>query len=198
MLTPEQLPPLALGEVNEPAKEWSRLHAESVAADRRLFDLEEARQAAVEQDQGAYAKALRTGRGDPGAKLTAKIDAELGDARRRADALQLAVADAYADLQEAIRKHSAAWRDILDRQREEAVEAFNAALASLQAADRQLGLVKGTIAWLDRGVDRPFNPARHVLVDLVGRNGEPAPMDSVLAALTAIGQVPALTASGIR
>ncbi|HWH36021.1 MAG TPA: hypothetical protein VNT56_11975, partial [Acidimicrobiales bacterium] len=111
MISPASLPPRIddLPEVATAAETFVALHAEAGAAWQQVRDLEDDRRHALEADTNAYAAAIRQGKPDPGQKNVTKLDAELLKARRRSEALKVAVEDAEEELRSAVASHRTEW-----------------------------------------------------------------------------------------
>src|SRR4051794_14691411 len=89
------LPPITIEhpEVGPIAARLAKLNDEYAAARSELADLEARRPLALRADRQSYADAMRDGKPDPGGKKLVAHDAKLEAARRRVEALELAVID---------------------------------------------------------------------------------------------------------
>jgi hypothetical protein len=171
-------------EVAQAAKEWAKLHGEHSAAAQQLFDLEEARHHAVEADASAYGAAIRSGKPDPGEVATKKCDADLIDRRRRVSALEKATAAAESDVLAAVERHRGKWLELLDRQADEANQAYGDAVEAVEVSRRRLCELRATTGWLRNFPGRPvYKGATPGVAGLVARHGDGYSWPEVLAAL---------------
>lgn len=162
-----------------------RLHRE---AGEKLDELIRQRAAAAEEDTRAYARAIRQRKGDPGDQAVKSLEEETRAARRRFDALGVAIEGAGRDLVAILEEHRAAALADSDALIETDAAEYRAALERIAEVRGRIVARTGLRRWLAqfperlkyRAASRPF------VADLIdGRNGEPLTFDRVLAALEA-------------
>ncbi len=152
--------------------------------------LAQGRGEAQDADRQAYASALRSGDKDPGSKHTDKLERSLEAARRKAEALRLALQDLDTERRTLIDKHREEWRSEVEDRLPEAREDLRAALSRMQATRSHLHQLQGVVAWLAEPA-KPFEPSTapprntsHVIG--VATTQQVAPSVQVDAALAAI------------
>lgn len=180
------LPPqIAIPAVATVAAELRKLTSDHRAAAEHQRELEESRASAADRDTAAHAAALRLGKGDPGARHVEKADAELGTARRRAEALAVAVGACEADLRAAVGKARGEWSRQLDDDAASARQACREAVDALGDAMAALSAATGTQQWLSGFPGRSrYRPGGGLgLPGVVGPNGEPIAVAAAVAAL---------------
>lgn len=188
------LPPqIAIPAVATVAAELRKLTSDHRAAAEHQRELEESRASAADRDTAAHAAALRLGKGDPGARHVEKADAELGTARRRAEALAVAVGACEADLRAAVGKARGEWSRQLDDDAASARQACREAVDALGDAMAALSAATGAQQWLS-GFPRRSRYRPGGALGLAGtgsRNGEPVLVTTALDALRAWAEPPA-------
>ena len=189
----EALPPAVAKIVHEHTK----LLAQEGAAASALLRLEESRRAAVDQDRHAYSRAIRAGKPDPGQPATAKVDADMADARRLIEACRQALADLQPEITAAIDVARPSWTARLAKQRATAHDRYQQAVNELDAARTELVTLRVLADWLrNPEAHRIWKVGSPPVVLLRSQNGDPQSWGSVVSALQ--GEFPAVPATPDR
>jgi hypothetical protein len=188
---PDQPDPRALGLT------WPELLAAydafaALVTERRMHlirraNLEDDRRRAVSGDRSRYAKALRDGKPDPGAKATEKVDAEIAGTLRRLDALELAIDEANAALGRVIDEHRAQWLVETDERITAERSDYCDVIDALAKARTELLTSHAVARWLEAYPAR-FHPSADLIHGLPTPNQEPFAASLVLDALRADGE----------
>ena len=152
---------------------------------RDVQQLEEQRERAVAADRQAFAKALANGKQDPGTATLDAHDAAAAAARRKAEALDLAVETAAKALGDAIALHGAEWAATVEAELDDAVDAYAALVEQVITARTRVDHLRGVLSFIRQPQGRGYSPAGGRLLTLVGQNGEPFRTVVVLDALRA-------------
>jgi hypothetical protein len=121
-----------------------------------LRKAERAKPAAVDADRDAYAKALAQGHKDPGERETAKADEAIHQAKRRAEALGGAVADAEKAVSAKVANNRKAITANLENRLTDADRAYSTAVDRWEAAAHARAQVLSAIRFLEQGdLSRP-------------------------------------------
>lgn len=190
----EALPPeITSKPIQAAADNLARLSAEEITARRDLARLEDGRRGALAADRAAYAEALAGGKSDPGTAALDEHDARIREARRRTEALAVAVERASDDLAGAMEKHGPAWDKQVSAELAEARTAYAAAVEAMAAARQRVGVLAATLGFIESGGrQRVFRSALPITMpSLVGRNGEGMLADAVIDALRSEASPPA-------
>jgi chromosome segregation ATPase len=172
-----------LAKVDAEIRRLGALHTETEAA---LARLGASREDVAAEDAAAYAKALRASKPDPGNPKTETLEKNLTGARRKLDALGLALQDLDSERKTLMDAKRAKWGSEVQASMPEAAEALRDAVAAVQSARGKLHSLQGLARWLEEP-SKPFEskaPARdtfHVIgmqtrreppVDVGGALGE--------------------------
>ncbi len=152
--------------------------------------LSQGREGAGDLDRQAYAAALRDGGKDPGRKHADALEQALEAARRKAEALRLALQELDAERRTLIDKHREEWREEVEDRLPEARQDLRAALSQMQAARSHLHNLQGVVEWLAEPA-RPFVPSTappqnssHI-IGVATTQSAPVQVDQALAAIAA-------------
>jgi hypothetical protein len=172
-----------LAKADSEIRRLGALHTETEAA---LARLGASRENAAQEDAAAYAKALRASKPDPGNPKTEALETNLAAARRKLDALGVALQDLDAERRALMDAKRPKWRSEVRAKTPEAAEALRDAVGAVRSARARLHSLQGLARWLEEP-SRPFEskaPARdtfHVIgmqtrqeppVDIGGALGE--------------------------
>jgi hypothetical protein len=115
----------------------------------------------------------------------AEVDAALIAARRRVDALEKATAAAESDVLAAVERHRGKWLELLDRQADEAQQAYQAAVEAVEGC-RRLCSARATRGWLSGFPGRPvYKGVSPGVAGLIARHGDAYSWPEVIGALKA-------------
>lgn len=164
------------------------LAADARAASDEVTRLRQEQPAAHAADDQAQAAAVVAGAKDPGRRASEKVKADLEAAEHKAKILnqaaeaqdQAVVNLLHADLETA--------RGAADTARQEAAEAYAAAVTALAAARQTYYAATSVTGWLNSGARRAWKAAGSpglAVAGVVTANGEPVAVDRLLAALRA-------------
>jgi len=168
--------------------EYEATTEEIVAGQAVLEQLAAKREAARLADTGAYAKALRAGKPDPGAPRTDAADALIVGAQRKLAALQKALDDVEGELIAAVERHRADWLAEVDEQLEQEHEAKRKLISELATARETIVVTSALRVWLAgfpmraTSVRRGGSPP---VAGVLGQNGEAIGWETIKQALEA-------------
>ncbi len=166
--------------------EYEAITEEIVAGQAVLEQLGAKREAARQADTGAYAKALRAGKPDPGTPKTDRVDAEIVAAQRKLAALQRALDDVEGELISAVEQHRAEWLAEVDEQLKQEHEAKRELISGLAEARAAIVVTSSLRVWLAgfpmkaTSIRRGGSPP---VAGVLGRNGEAMPFEEIVLAL---------------
>jgi hypothetical protein len=177
------------------AAEYGALGVRLRDARATVARLDDERRGAVARDRQALADALRSGKPDSGDQHVRAHDDRLDAARREAEALAVAVADARRELVALIDQHAERERDAIPGGVAQARADLGKLVEDVAAVHDRLAADLGFVAWATRaahdGPDRgKYVPGARGVEALPGINGEPTPWPVVLDALRAIANPP--------
>jgi hypothetical protein len=172
-----------LPEIDGPATELEELRERLRIESRNLVELEHARDAAVEQDTQAHAAALRTGKSDPGRKLTGKAEKLLADKQPIVDALKAAVTGATADLVAAVEEHGEGYKVALAGEAEEQRADARGLLSQVSEKVSQRQQTVALRSWLDNPILFAPQKVQKRVESMAQPNGSTPSVDVVVAAL---------------
>jgi len=135
-----------------------KLGADYSHTEAEIGRLSQGRAEAQDADRQAYARALRSGDKDPGSKHSDKLERSLEAARRKAEALRLALEELDTERRALIDEHRAEWRGEVEERLPKARKDLRAALSSMQAARSHLHHLEGVMEWLAEP-EKPFSPS---------------------------------------
>lgn len=135
-----------LAKVDGEIRRLGALHTDTEAA---LARLGASRGAAAQEDAAAYAKALRAGRPDPGSPKSEGLEKNLADARRKLDALGLALEDLDSERRALMNAKRKKWSAEVEAKTPEAGAALRDAVAAVQGARGRLHSLQGLARWLE-------------------------------------------------
>lgn len=173
-------------ELNAVTEEYKKLLRERRVAGRRMGATANALENAIRKDLEALKEALVAGKPDPGPKNEEKAKKEAEAAKRRYEALDLAIEDVEVKLIEVIDEHRDEWVEEIEGQEEKARELFALTLEQLTSNRNRLAIRRGLKYWLQNFPAQPsFRIAVSPVRGLTAPHGDPYPWDEVMAALTA-------------
>jgi hypothetical protein len=188
------MPPPELIEHDAIREAIDAFHAADAEARRTAQDatqLEQERPQAVKQDETALADAIVAGKPDPGAKATAKHDAKIADAQRRAGAAKIVRDRALDNLRSVVAENEDEWQAQVAARFAAVREDWDGLLDQLADVHTRLAEVTGLAAYLRRGGGwRPVPaqvPLRHssdhratatALIDALRSAGQPSEPES--------------------
>lgn len=172
------------------ARKLTELRGEAERAERELRALEDDRQAAVNADRQAVADALRAGKPAPDETRIAAADTAIAAARRRVEALQIAVSDQAATLAASVDRHRDAWLGDVEQRIARGHTDLAGAIETVAAARGSLADLYTLRSWL-RGKNATSAPRFLSHIDgLQTLAGEPMPWPIVEQALRALAAPP--------
>lgn len=181
---PDELEPWPA--IKAAVEEHRRLRRQHREAGEKLDEMIRQRAAAEEEDTRAYARAIRQHKGDPGDQAVKKQEEDTRAARRRFDALGVAIEAAGRDLAAILDEHRAAVLADTDGMIETDAAEYRAALKRIGEVRWRMVARQGLRRWLAEFPERLKYRAesRPYIADLIdGSNGEPLTFERVLAAL---------------
>ena len=146
--------------VAEAAKAYTDLRERHRVEQQNLTELEHQRDGARLADEQAHADAIRHGKPDPGAKLTAKAEQAVAAKGREVAALKIAATDAHAELLAVVDEHRPAWAAKVAEQIEQRRAAVCEAVDALERAHRELREDSALSTWLDGFPEARYRPVR--------------------------------------
>lgn len=171
-------------DLNKVIAEYKVLLRHRKAAGQRLGAVARAQEQAVRKDLEALKEALLAGKDDPGPVHEEKAKKEAEAARRRYDALDLALEDAERKLIDVIDAHRDEWVAEVEAQEEKAREEFELVVEELSAKRSRLAFRRGMKYWLQRFPDQPsFRFGVGPVRALTAPHGDPYMWDQVVSAL---------------
>jgi chromosome segregation ATPase len=135
-----------LAKVDAEIRRLGALHGETEGVIARLGS---SREAAAQEDAAAYAKALRERKADPGNPKTEALEKNLADARRKLDALGLALEDLDAERRTTMDAKRKKWTSEVEAKMPEAAEALRDAVGAVRSARGRLHSLRGLARWLE-------------------------------------------------
>ena len=177
------------------AAEYGALGARLRDAQATVARLDDERRGAVTRDRQALADALRSDKPDPGDQHVRAHDDRLEAARREAEALAVAVADARRELVALIDQHADRERDVAENRVAKTRADLGKLIEDLAAVHDRLAADLGFLGWVTTathdGPDRgKYVPRARGVEALPALNGDPTPWPVVLDALRAIANPP--------
>jgi len=153
---------------------------------QRIQLASEAIVAAGENDEAAYAEAIRTGKDDPGSPAVDAARQALEDLERRERGTRVAAAQVQQELESVVASSVTSWEASNAKRGTEAAKALEAALATAEKAVADLADSIGTSMWLARSESerrRGFKPGTSFST-IEALNGEPHSVAVLLAAVS--------------
>ncbi len=138
-------------------EDFDRLRRDYDRTVQKIRELFNAQRDAEAKDNQALAAALREGRQDPGTKHSDKLAADLKNAERRRDGLQLALQEQAAVITARINEHRSAWRSEVSDRLPAAQNRLEAAVREVEAARGELQGLNGLVDWLQEP-SKPYAP----------------------------------------
>jgi len=167
---------------------YERLTSEYRSTRLLLQTLGVERQAALESDREGHAKALREGKSEPDAGGVGKVDTKIETAKRKLDALELAIDESEDELIALVEAKNPRWLNANAQEQETKRKAYAEAIEQLAQAREELAVSRATERWL-RDFPRRERKPRVVLWPLPGLrnelNQEPLAWESLLACFRA-------------
>lgn len=139
--------------ITKAAEHHARLVRERDAARAEARQAERSRPQAVENDQEAYARALEAGKKDPGEKHTEAADEAIRQGKRKAEALNRAVADAEAAVHKALADNSEELNAQLANRLTNADRSFIEAVDRMEKAAYEVTAVRSALHFVAHGGD---------------------------------------------
>jgi len=180
--------------IRQAADAHERLVTEHAAVRARHYDLVNGRWQAAERDRDAYATAIADGKDDPGQEQTRQHDAQITDAARREEALEVAVSRARQTFVEAVeRRKEPVLASAQEREEKERV-ALLAAVEQVAEHRRHLAEARHLKTWVEKVAEegharwRPGTGGS--LPGVRGPNGEPVLFGQVVDALRSLCESP--------
>lgn len=168
----------------------THLRNRRVAA-RRVGATANALENAIRKDLEALKDALVAGQPDPGPKHEEKAKKEAEAAKRRYDALDLAIEDVEIKLIEVIDEHRDEWVEEMEGKEEKAREVFALAIEELAAHRTRLAMRRGLKYWLQNFPEQPsFRFGVSPVLGLTAPHGDAYRWDEVIAAISAVAAPP--------
>jgi len=180
--------------IRQAADAHERLVAEHAAVRARHYDLVNSRWQAAERDRDAYATAIADGKDDPGQEHTRRHDAQITDAARREEALEVAVARARQTLVEAVERRKGSVLASAAEREEKERAALLAAVEQVAAHRHKLAEARHLKTWVEKVADEGHARWRPGLgghlPGIQGPSGEPVLFGQVVEALRALCESP--------
>lgn len=190
------IPESSWKELEAARREREALLAKRTRTGEELQALERALAQAVEQDRLELAKAerraARNGKDvrDPGQDALLVAEERVADVRRRAEALEVALAEHDDELIRLLESRRAAWTDELEQETERARQELRARLEAWVAARADLAELYARTRWLAGYPNARFVVLDHPLLGLSAPHGGPYQWFEVLAAVRADADPP--------
>ncbi len=165
-----------LAKVDAEIRRLGALHTETEGL---LARLGASRETAAQEDAAAYAKALRERKADPGNPKTETLEKNLVDARRKLDALGVALQDLDAERRTLMDAGRKKWSAEVEAKLPEAAEALRGAVAAVQLARGHLHALQGLARWLEAPAT-PFEskaPAQNTFHVIGVQTNQPPPVN---------------------
>lgn len=167
--------------------EIRRLGALHTQTDAVLARLGASRENAAQEDAAAYAKALRERKPDPGNPKSEALEKNLAGARRKLDALGLALEDLDSERRTLMDAKRQEWRSEVEAKMPEAGTALRDAVGAVQSSRGRLHSLQGLARWLEEPA-KPYEskaPARDTfhVVGMQTRQESPADIAGALGAI---------------
>jgi hypothetical protein len=173
-------------ELDAVTNEYKTLLRNRRVAGRRMGSTARALEDAIRKDLEALKEALVAGQPDPGPSREEKAKKEAEAARRRYEALDLAIEDVEIKLIDVIDAHRDEWATEMDEKVETARAEFELTLQELEARRSRLALRRGVRYWLEHFPEQPsFRFGIGPVFGLIAPHGDAYRWDEVIAALTA-------------
>ena len=184
--------------IRQAADAHERLVTEHAAVRARHYDLVNSRWQAAERDRDAYATAIADGKDDPGQEHTRQHDAQITDAARREEALEVAVSRARQTFVAAVERRKepvlASARDREEKERVALLEAVEQVAEHLH----KLAEARHLKTWVEKVSEegharwRPGDGG-HLPGVKGGPSGEPVLVGQVVEALRSLCESPQTT-----
>jgi hypothetical protein len=173
--------------------DYERLADEQKKTTAKLRELGEQREQALADDRVGLAEALRAGRKDPGTGQVERIDREIAATRRTVSALELAVIAAWDDVVQVVEQNRDRWFREQEKQVEQARRKTGDYLAAYTGARETLVAERAMLTFLRSFPDRGLSAAIPAVATLRAPNGEPTNWRTIVAALEADVDPPAVS-----
>lgn len=170
-------------------------------AKAQLGNAKRSRPTAVAADQDAYAKAIASGKADPGEKRTVAADEAIRQAERKVAALDKAAATAEAAIEQTVSEHREAISGTLANRLTTVDRAYAEAVEAWEAAAQTRGSVLAALEWMSRGdMGRPASKVGGWIPGLRvrqrGSGDQPAMVADVARAMREVTAPPEETGGG--
>jgi hypothetical protein len=178
------LPHTKWPELEQVVMEYQVLLQKRKAAGFRVGTVEREREQAIRKDLEALKKALVEGTEDPGPKHEDKAKKESETAKRRYDALDLALEDVEVKLIDVVDAHRDDWLAEVVTSEEEARVGYEEAIEALSVARARLSRQRALKSWLTQFPDQPsYRVGFPYLRKLTAPHGDAYPWEDVVEAL---------------
>jgi hypothetical protein len=191
-----RLPHTEWPELQRAVAEYQFLLNERKAAGYRVGALVQEQERAIRKDLDALKKTLLEGGEDPGAKHEAKVKKEAEAAKRRYDALDLALEDAEVKLIEIVDAHRDEWLAEVATTQEKARTEYEESVETLNKLRARLTRQRSLTHWLTNFPEQPtFRVAFPHVRNLTAPSGDPYAWEQVVEALRLDANPPLATPS---
>jgi hypothetical protein len=181
------LPDTEWPELQKAVSAYRDLFKEKRVAAARLGTLNDERVKALEADRAALAKAIRTGKADPGSDAVEKIDKEIEVCKRRYEALDVAIEDVEMELLDVLAEHREAWLEDVEKSVATASRRYEKTIEPLNKARLELAQARSLRRWLTNfpETEHSFREVIPSVRNLMAPSGDPYGWAQVVAALQA-------------
>jgi hypothetical protein len=179
------LPGTDFPELSEASEAYQRILQERTVTQKRLTSLQRDREAAIEKDRVALAKAIAAGDPDPQDGKVVKVEKEIAACERRLQALEIALDDAEAHLIVTVDDNRAAWVEQARSSLEDELYAYTQSVEALAASRFEVALASSLLAWLSGfpETESSFRPRAQFVAHLPGPHSDPYLFADVIEAL---------------
>jgi hypothetical protein len=178
------LPHTSWPELQRAVAEYQYLLKERKAAGYRVGALVHEQERAIRKDLDALKQTLLKGGEDPGAKHEAKVKKEAEAAKRRFDALDLALEDAEMKLIDVVDDHRDEWLAEIEETQEKARTEYEEVVETLNRLRARLTRQRSLKNWLTNFPEQPsFRIGFPHLRNLTAPSGDPYAWEHVIDAL---------------
>lgn len=175
-----RLPETGFADLDGAQRQYEAMREKWSSARAQLKDLQGRRPAAADDDEQAFADALRAGGKDPGKKETERLEAEIERTTRELNAAARAIEDAAAMLFRSVGAHRAELTGRYRAQLADAREGWESLVSQVEERLQQLTELDGAARLVARWPEKAPRPRRTITVD-----GTTVKLRSLVAALDA-------------
>lgn len=186
-----QLPPISHKKIAAAAAEYQKHAAELRTLTAAARDLGAQREAATRADREALARAIREGKRDAGSAQVDRLEGELTKARRRIEALDLAVEAAQHDLGQAVERYRTEWLAEIEQRAAHERDDLRQAIERVRHAQAQLATTQSITGWASGFPTRAKLATGSARVPgLSSPNGDPPTVEHIIGALLELTEPP--------